>query len=150
MNLNSEKTDFIVELSCNVDDMSAEQISFAMDRLFEGGARDVYTIPIGMKKSRTGMMICVMCTENDKEKIVSLLFKHTTTIGIRETIKQRYILNRRIENLETSVGTVRRKISEGYGAVRMKYEYDDLAEIAKEKNISLSDVITIIDREINK
>ena len=58
------KTDAVLELSCNVDDMTAEQIGFAMERLFDGGALEVYTIPIGMKKSRPGALIRVMCREH--------------------------------------------------------------------------------------
>ena len=135
-----DKTDIVLELSCNVDDMTAEAISFATERLFEGGAYEVYTIPIGMKKSRSGILIRVMCSEHDREKMLALLFKHTSTIGVRETVTQRYVLERRIETVQTPYGEVRRKVSSGYGVSRIKYEYDDLARIAKEQNISLTEV----------
>ena len=134
-----DKTDTVLELSCNVDDMTAESIGFAMERLFDGGALEVYTVPIGMKKSRPGTLIRVMCTADSREKMIGILFKHTTTIGVRETETRRYVLNRRIETLNTPYGEVRRKISEGYGVTRSKDEYDDLARIAKEKNISLDE-----------
>ena len=136
----TDKTDIVLELSCNVDDMTAEAISFAMERLFEGGAHEVYTVPIGMKKSRPGTLIRVMCRVLDKEKIIGLLFKYTTTIGIREAVMRRYILDRKIETVQTLYGEVRRKVSSGYGVSRSKYEYDDLARIAKEQNISLDEV----------
>lgn len=136
----TDKTDIVLELSCNVDDMTAEAISFAMERLFEGGAHEVYTVPIGMKKSRPGTLFRVMCKEQDKEKIIGLLFKYTTTIGIREAIMHRYILDRKIETVQTLYGEVRRKVSSGYGISRSKYEYDDLARIAKEQNINLDEV----------
>lgn len=136
----ADKTDVVLELSCNVDDMTAEAISFASERLFEGGAREVYTVPIGMKKSRPGTLIRVMCTEQDKEKILGLLFRYTTTIGVRETLTHRYVLERSIETLHTPYGEVRRKVSRGYGVLRSKYEYDDLSRIAKEQNISLDEV----------
>ena len=135
-----DKTDIVLELSCNVDDMTAEAIGFATERLFEGGAYEVYTVPIGMKKSRPGILIRVMCSEQDKEKMVGLLFRHTTTIGVRETVTQRYVLERKIETVQTTYGEVRRKVSSGYGVLRTKYEHDDLARIAKEQNISLEDV----------
>ncbi len=131
--------DTVLELSCNVDDMTAEAVSFAMDRLFDGGALEVYTAPIGMKKSRPGTLIRVMCRESERENIIRLLFKHTTTIGVRETATRRYILDRKIESIATPYGEVRRKISHGYGVSRMKYEYDDLARIAKENDLSLRD-----------
>ena len=135
-----DKKDTVLELSCNVDDMTAEAIGFAMERLFEGGAMEVYTVPIGMKKSRPGTLIRVMCREEDRENIIALLFKHTTTIGIREAITRRYVLDRRMEALNTPYGEVRRKVSLGYGVSRSKYEYDDLARIAKAESISLDEV----------
>ncbi|MBQ3123902.1 MAG: nickel pincer cofactor biosynthesis protein LarC [Clostridia bacterium] len=138
------KKDVILELSCNVDDMTGEAISFAMDRLFDGGAREVYTIPIGMKKSRPGTLIRVMCTEDEKDKMIELLFKHTTTIGVRETVTHRHILDREIKKYETPYGEVRCKISSGYGVTRRKLEYDDLAKIAKEQGLSIDDVRNMI------
>ncbi len=134
-----DKTDVVLELSCNVDDMTAEAISFAMERLFEGGAYEVYTVPIGMKKSRPGTLIRVMCDEQNKENILHILFKHTTTIGVRETVMHRHILERNIERIQTPYGELRRKVSSGYGVLRSKYEYDDLSRIAKEKNISFEE-----------
>ncbi len=127
----------ICELNCNVDDMTAEAVGFAMEQLFSDGALDVYTVPIGMKKSRPGILIHVMCREADKEKMIRSIFKHTTTIGIRESRLERYVLERRIETVNTVYGDVRCKVSSGYGVERRKYEYEDLARIAKENNISI-------------
>ena len=134
------RMDQILELSCNVDDMSAEAIGFAMERLFAEGAHEVYTMSIGMKKSRPGTLIRVMCKEQDREKILACLFKHTTTIGVREIPTQRYVLERREETVESELGSARRKVSTGYGVKRMKYEYEDLAKIAREKDLSLDEV----------
>ena len=133
------KTDEIVELSCNVDDMTGEAVGFALERLFEIGAREVYTVPIGMKKSRPGTLIRVLCTADDREKMVRALFCHTSTIGIRESVVKRYTLDRKTETVTTEAGPVRKKISCGYGVRREKIEYDDLAKIAKENNLSLSE-----------
>ncbi|MCH5164539.1 MAG: nickel pincer cofactor biosynthesis protein LarC [Clostridiales bacterium] len=140
-----DKTDVVLELSCNVDDMTAEAIGFATERLFEGGAHEVYTIPIGMKKSRPGTLIRVMCKERDKEKMLELLFKHTTTIGVREVATHRYILNRKMETLQTPYGDVRQKVSYGYGVHREKYEYEDLSRIAKEQELSLDEVKKLLE-----
>lgn len=136
----AEQTDTVSELSCNVDDMTAEAVGFAMERLFEGGALEVYTVPVGMKKSRPGTLIRVLCAEADKDKMVGLLFKYTSTIGVRETLAHRYILERRIETVSTLYGEVRRKVSSGYGVTRVKYEYDDLARIAREYNMNIDEV----------
>lgn len=137
--------DTVLELSCNVDDMTAEAIGFAMERLFAGGALEVYTVPIGMKKSRPGTLLRVMCREPDREAMLALLFRHTTTLGVRETVTRRYVLDRKLETLETPCGPVRRKVSSGYGVRREKYEYDDLARIAREKDISLREAAALLE-----
>lgn len=134
----------VLELSCNVDDMTAEEIGFAMECLFEGGALEVYTVPVGMKKSRPGTLIRVMCREEDREKMTELLFRHTTTLGIRETVCRRYVLDRKIVTADTPYGPVRRKDSCGYGVQRSKYEYDDISRIAKEKGISLEEARKLV------
>ena len=138
----------IVELSCNIDDMTAEKIGFAMDILFEAGALEVYTIPVGMKKSRPGTLLCVMCNHDKKDQIIELIFKHTTTLGIRENISRRYTLERSVDIVSTKYGYVRVKDSKGYGATRRKFEYDDLAKIAKETGKSLKDIEHEIAKEI--
>lgn len=127
----------VLELSCNVDDMTAEEIGFAMEILLEAGAREAFTLPAGMKKSRPGTLLTVLCDESDRERLVALLFRHTTTIGIRETPARRYVLDRRMETVETAAGPAHEKISSGYGTVRKKLEFDDLARIARERGISL-------------
>lgn len=142
--ISKSSTDYILHLSCNVDDMTGEEIGFCMDRLFEAGARDVYTESIYMKKNRPGTMINVICTESEKDAVIKALFKHSTTIGIREEKMNRYILNRRVETVETPYGPVRCKVSSGYGVERRKYEYDDMTKIAKERDMSIQDVTRIV------
>lgn len=137
----------VAGLSCNLDDMTPEALGFVQEILFAAGALEVYTIPIGMKKSRPGILLTCMCRCNDKEKMVSLLFKHTTTLGIRESISKRYTLTRTMEEHETPYGVVREKISEGYGVVRGKLEYEDLARIAREQGMSLEEVKALVENE---
>ena len=121
----------VYELSCNVDDMTAEEIGFAMERFFDEGALEVYTIPVGMKKSRPGTLICVICKGDDRERMVRLIYKYTTTIGVRETQHGRYVLERSIETVDSPYGTVHYKKSAGYGVTRIKYEDEDLVSIAR-------------------
>lgn len=142
-----DKTDRVTKLSCNVDDMTAESVGFAMEKLFEGGAVEVFTIPVGMKKCRPGTLINVLCREKDKEEIIRLIFKHTTTIGIRESLENRYVLDRKIEEMDTPYGKVRKKISSGYGVKRVKYEYEDLSRIADDQTVSLETVRDLIGRQ---
>lgn len=139
------KTQGVIELSCNIDDMTAEDISFAVNKLFEAGAREVFTVPAGMKKSRPGTLINIICDQTVKEKIIHALFKYTSTIGVREVLCERYVLDRSIETVDTPLGKVRRKVSSGYGVKRVKYEHDDLASIANEKGMSLDEVRRILE-----
>lgn len=137
----ADKRDSIAELSCNVDDMTGEMIGFALERFMEQGALDAFTIPIGMKKSRPGILLTVLCREEDKERFVHLIFKHTTTLGIREKNCNRYTLERRVETVDTPYGQIRKKISSGYGVRRSKFEYEDIAKAAIEKDLSITDTL---------
>lgn len=132
--------DTVAELSCNVDDMTAEAVGYAMEVFFAAGALEVYTTPVGMKKSRPGIVIHVMCREDKKDEMAALIFKHTTTIGIRENLSRRYTLHRSVETMQTPFGEVRKKISIGYGVTREKFEYEDLARIAAERGMSIDEV----------
>ena len=138
-------TDVMLELSCNVDDMTAEALGFAMEKLFQAGAREVYTVPIGMKKSRPGTLLRVICPESGREAALGALFRLTTTIGVREAVTRRYVLDRREEVVDTPCGPVRRKISSGYGVSRTKYEYEDLARIARERDMSLEEAEKMVE-----
>lgn len=130
----------VLELSCNLDDMTGEEIGFAMERLLAAGALDVYTEPIGMKKNRPGVKLCVLCREAQREKMVKLLLTHTTTLGVREQEMTRWALLRRTETVETPYGPVRKKVAEGGGIRREKFEYDDLAAIARREEKSIAEI----------
>ena len=136
--------DQIVELRCNVDDMTGEAVGFALEQLMAGGALDTFTVPISMKKSRPGVLITVLCREETKEAMVRLILKHTTTLGIREFPCQRYTLSRSVETVNMPYGPVRKKVSSGYGIRREKYEYEDLAKIAREQDCSIAEVLAKI------
>ncbi len=145
----SAASDDVIELCCNIDDMTGEAIGYAFDKLFAAGALDVYTIPIGMKKSRPGHLLHVICREADKDALVRALFAHTTTIGIRENRFRRYTLDRRIETIETADGPVRRKCSTGYGVSREKFEHDDLARIADAHGLNLREAEARVRKQLS-
>ena len=119
----------VVELACNLDDMTPEAVAFAQQLLLEEGALDVYTVPAGMKKGRPGLIFNCMCKLEMKEKMLSLIFKHTTTIGIREYICRRYTLQREEREVQTEFGPVRVKTSSGFGVTKSKPEYEDVVNI---------------------
>lgn len=143
-------TDRISELSCNLDDMTPEDIAFAEEQLFSAGALDVFTTSIGMKKNRPGIMLTALCHEGQKAAVVKSFFRYTTTLGVREKICGRYIMKSRSTHIDMSgkrdgtdapdfagenripqAEAVKVKISEGYGEKRAKPEFDQIAEIAR-------------------
>ena len=133
-------TDSVVELQCNLDDMTGEDLGFALERLLELGALDVFTQPMGMKKSRPATMLTVLCREQDRETMIEALFAHTTTLGIRETLCRRYTLDRSVETVDTPWGPVRFKTARGYGVCRRKPEYEDMARIARARGVGVEQV----------
>lgn len=139
-----QNRDTVAELRCNLDDMPPEAVAFAGETLLEAGALDVFTTPIQMKKSRPGVLLTLLCRQEDREKMARLLFQHTTTLGIRETLCGRYVLERDVETVDTPMGPARRKTARGWGVERSKWEYDDLARIARAENRSLTEVERIL------
>ncbi|MDO5401695.1 MAG: nickel pincer cofactor biosynthesis protein LarC [Eubacteriales bacterium] len=133
-----ETGDEIEELSCNLDDMPPEDLAFAMERLLEGGALDAFTTPIGMKKSRPGVMLTCLCRPEDREAMTALLFRHTTTLGIRRKRCRREVLDRSLETRDTPWGPVQVKTARGWGVSRSKAEYEDLARISRETGLPLA------------
>jgi uncharacterized protein (TIGR00299 family) protein len=128
----------ITKLECNLDDMTGEEIGFAMARLFQAGALDVYTQAIGMKKSRPGVLLSVICLPENADRLAAVTMKHTSTLGIRRQDMSRYVLARRIETIETSYGPVRVKVASGMGVEKMKAEYDDLKDLAEKHSVTLN------------
>ena len=130
----------ITKLECNLDDMTGEEIGFAMDRLFEAGARDVFTVPVGMKKNRPGVLLTVICLPQEADLLAALIMKHTSTLGIRRQDMDRYALERSVDTVATPLGDIRVKRASGFGFTREKPEYDDLAALAVQNGLSLGDV----------
>ncbi len=126
-------TEQIEELRCQIDDMTGEEMGFALEKLIELGANDAYVKPIVMKKSRPAMELTVITTLEKCNQMAYQIFKHTTTIGIRRISCTRYVMDRHLEEK----GAVHIKRCEFCDITKEKAEFDDLAKIAKEKNISL-------------
>lgn len=136
----TDEGDRIIELACNLDDMTPEELSFAMEELFTLGALDVYFTSIGMKKSRPGVKLTCMCRERQRKQMLECIFKHTTTLGVREYVCKRYELGRSEKTVRTQDGEVRVKISSGYGVVREKAEYEDLAALARKSGKTIAQI----------
>lgn len=160
----------ICELSCNVDDMTGEDIAFAIETFLQNGALDAFTVPCTMKKGRPGVLVTVLCKDPDQKQMTRLILQHTTTLGVRSAEKKRWILSRtesetvipddvlanvtapdmpagsKAHDLKTTGNdcTIRSKTSTGFGITRNKYEHDDLEKIARTYGLTLAQVRALL------
>lgn len=135
--------DVIYKLESNIDDCSGETLGYTMERLFEAGARDVHYHPVFMKKNRPGWQINVICKEAEVEALEEIIFRETTTIGIRRMKLERSILQREIQEVETPYGKVLVKVCELNGEKQIYPEYESVAQLAKTHKISYMDMYDI-------
>ncbi len=149
-NSKDEINDRIAQLQCNLDDMTGEAVGFAVNLLLQEGALDVFTVPIQMKKNRPAVLLTCICSECKTHFFTELIFRHTTTFGIRRTICDRYALKREILTKQTLFGNIRIKTGEGYTIKKFKPEYDDIAEAAHLNNVPFSEVNNAVLCKTNK
>lgn len=135
-------TDQVWLLETNLDDLPAEVIGYCYERLFAAGALDVYTTPIFMKKNRPGVMLSVLAPHEALLPMEEILFRETTTLGIRRLAVSRHKLQRRPCTVDTAWGPVKGKLAcqDGKPAV-FSPEYEDCARIAREQGVSLREVL---------
>jgi uncharacterized protein (TIGR00299 family) protein len=142
---------FIIE--CNIDDMNPELYDYIIDSLFSAGAKDVFITPIIMKKSRPAVKLSVLCTPEAENRINEVLFRETSTIGIRKYSISKTMLERKIETVSTPFGDVRVKSAFYQGVcIKSKPEYDDCTKIARSTGIPISQVYHEVEKvlAINK
>ena len=140
----------ITEISCNLDDMTGEDIAFAAERILQAGALDVFTESIYMKKGRPAVKLTVLARPEDEERLAGEIFRHTSTIGVRIHTDRRYELARRSEQRKTPLGTIEVKISEGFGVRKEKIEFASLKEIAETSGKRLAEVRAALAEEPKK
>lgn len=131
-----EEAEYVSEITTNVDDMTAEDIAYLTEKLRESGAFEVYTVSVSMKKGRPGTLIRAVCAPEKAEEIAAVFFKHSTTLGVRETKTKAFRLDRTVEERNTPFGSVRFKCTDG----REKPEFEDIKRIAEETGMSLREV----------
>lgn len=136
----NDAPEHLIELRCNLDDMTGEELGFAQERLLEAGALDVWTTAVGMKKGRCAVTLSVLCRPEQRDALLRCLFRHTATLGVREFPCLRHALARSFREAETPWGAVTVKRAEGWGTVREKPEYEDLARLARENDLPLRDI----------
>ena len=140
----------ITEISCNLDDMTGEDIAFAAEHILQAGALDVFTESIYMKKGRPAVKLTVLARPEDEERLAGEIFRHTSTIGVRIHTDRRYELARRSEQRKTPLGTIEVKISEGFGVRKEKIEFASLKEIAETSGKRLAEVRAALAEEPKK
>ena len=134
-------------LQCNMDDMSGEMLAETMDTLIEHGAGDVYFTPIVMKKSRPGVIISVVCGEGERARFTELLFRHTTTLGVKVFLHEKAMLEQSLTSIATPLGSVRLKQALRHGKVlRSKPEFEDCKALARRHGIPLAEVYAAISK----
>lgn len=141
---NQETKDTIIKMETNIDDCSGEVLGFVMERLMKAGARDVHYVPVFMKKNRPAWVLNVICKEEDMETLQNIIFEETTTIGIRYSIMERTILPRETRTLLTPWGEVLAKVCTLNGKEQLYPEYESVAQLSREKEISFAEIYRYI------
>lgn len=136
----NKKTNEIFLLETNLDDISGENLGFFMELCMNEGALDVFYTPIYMKKNRPAYKLSVITKRINIKSMAKLIFKHTTSIGVRFTKYRRFEMDRTFEDIDTKYGKVTKKILKYEDIEKESYEYEDLKKIATENNISIEEV----------
>lgn len=141
------KKDSVLEICCNIDDMTGEQIGYAFDLFLKEGALDVYYTPIYMKKNRPGILFTCLCHPTQQDKFTKLFFKHTTTRGVRYRIYERSVLDSSSVELDTLYGKIHQKNSYNQEIKKSKLEYDDVKKAADLNGVPLLDIYNKVIKE---
>jgi pyridinium-3,5-bisthiocarboxylic acid mononucleotide nickel chelatase len=137
------QTDTITVLEANLDDLNPQVFGYAMDRLLEAGALDVFTVPVQMKKNRPGTLLTVLAKPQDADEMSDIIFSETTTLGVRRREEQRQVLARRWQTVSTRFGDIRIKVASMNGSVtNYAPEYEDCRRIAAETKIPLKTIMS--------
>lgn len=132
----------IVKLETDIDDCTGEMLGYVMEQLFQHGARDVHYTPVFMKKNRPAYQLTVLCKKELVEALEEIIFKETTTIGIRRIKMQRTVLARELETVRLSAGDIQvKKCFLPDGTVRRYPEYETIAELARSTELAMQDIL---------
>ncbi|MGH9339769.1 MAG: nickel pincer cofactor biosynthesis protein LarC [Acidobacteriota bacterium] len=131
----------VLLLEANIDDMDGEMFGHFLEMALKSGVLDAYLTPVQMKKNRPGVLLSVLCKAPDRERLLEMILRETTTLGIRWSPWKRWVLDREIKEVKTELGSVRMKIARLRGqVVNIAPEFDDLKAIAQDRGISLKRV----------
>lgn len=143
---NPSRLSGVTVIETNIDDMNPQIYEFVMEQLFAAGALDVYLSAVIMKKSRPGIVLTVLCTEDIRLDLINIILKETTSLGIRYYEASRVVLDREIKELNTEFGKIRIKAATaGKDAVKFSAEYEDCKNIARKYKMPLAEVMKLAD-----
>lgn len=142
----AEEKDLIYKLETNIDDCTGESLGYAMERLMEAGARDVHYMPVYMKKNRPAYQLNVICTRADIARMEEIIFKETTTIGIRRIPMERTILRRELRTVQTILGEAQVKVCRYGGMERYFPEYNSVVSLCRKHGRDYQEVYQMIQR----
>ena len=140
----------VVQIETNIDDMNPQLYEHAIERAFAAGALDVWTMGAQMKKSRPGTLLAALAPVERADAVTDALLAETTTLGVRRWPVRRSALEREEQSVTTSLGVVRVKLARGPAGTRARAEYDDCLAIARRTNMSLADVVRIIEADVEQ
>ena len=144
---NASAGDYIYKLESNIDDCTGEALGYVMERLMSAGARDVHYTPVFMKKNRPAYQLNVICKEEDIEKLEGIIFRETTTIGIRRQKMERSVLKRQVKTVKTSLGEARIKVCFMENGMRAYPEYESVRELCRKNGLSFQETYQRIEEE---
>ncbi|MGI6091194.1 MAG: nickel pincer cofactor biosynthesis protein LarC [Saccharofermentanales bacterium] len=134
------KTEQLKLLETDLDDLGGEDCAFVAEKLRIAGALDVVLCQVIMKKGRPGVRLSVLCRSEQVTELARLILRHTTTLGIRISDCERMALDREVKTVDSPLGSIRCKFSQGAGLSKTKLEYEDLARLASDNDLTLSEV----------
>ncbi len=132
----------VTVIEANIDDLSPQVFGHLMEKLLAAGALDVFYTPVQMKKNRPGVLITLLCQPDDRERMADMIFRETTTLGIRYRTEQRQILRREFESVETEFGAIKMKIARAEDGRLVNYspEFEDCRAAAERHQVAIRQV----------
>ena len=139
--LDGEQLETLLVQQCQIDDASGEDLAFLVEALRAGGALEVFSQSIAMKKGRPGTLLTVLATPQQARQLRAVWWHHSTTLGVRESLQRRWVLPRESREVGSSLGQLRIKRAPlPGGGERLKFEHDDLADLARRHGLSLAEL----------
>lgn len=143
-------SDEIVSIETNIDNMNPEIFPYVIEQLLAAGAHDAYVVPVMMKKGRPGMLLSTLAERSKLDSLLQVIFRETTTLGVRIQPIERRKLERREKQVKTSMGVVRAKSIVNDGREILAPEFEECKRIAREKNLPLIEVYKLLEKELGQ